>query len=222
MMTAHRTDLLLTMHTAMRSALGPSQWWPGETPFEIALGAILTQNTNWENVQRALDNLRAENLVSAEALHGLAPETMAELIRPAGYYRLKTKRIKNFLAFLAAEADLELSALQAWPTAALRDKLLMVNGIGPETADSILLYALHIPIFVVDAYTARILNRHALIPEDISYNELQDFFMTALPQDTALFNEYHAQLVRVGKQWCKKRSPTCQGCPLQPFLLTCP
>ncbi|MFO7717235.1 MAG: endonuclease III domain-containing protein [Thermodesulfobacteriota bacterium] len=219
-MPGHRTELLLTMHTAMRDVLGPSQWWPGETPFEIALGAILTQNTNWENVQRALDNLRSENLVNASALQALEPEEMAARIRPAGYYRLKTKRIKNFLAFLAAEADLDLSALQNWPTATLRNKLLAVNGIGPETADSILLYALHKPTFVVDAYTARIFNRHGLIPDEISYNELQDFFMTALPQDTALFNEYHAQLVRIGKQWCKKRRPTCQDCPLQPFLPT--
>ncbi|ACV69441.1 endonuclease III domain-containing protein [Desulfohalobium retbaense] len=213
-----RQTYLLNMHAAMLDALGPSHWWPGETPFEIVLGAILTQNTNWENVRRALNALRAQNLLSAPALAALDTEELAALIRPAGYYRVKAGRIKNFLRFFEHEAGFDFTVLQALPTPEIRERLLGVNGIGPETADSIALYALDKPTFVVDTYTARIFGRHGQIPEEISYADLQAYFTEALPEDTALFNEFHAQIVRVGKHWCKKKQPQCHRCPLEPFL----
>jgi endonuclease-3 related protein len=213
-----REALLLDIYAAMSAELGPSGWWPGETPFEIALGAILTQNTAWTNVEKALHNLRTQDLLEARALYELPEATLAELIRPAGFFRIKAKRIRNFLDFLHAACNLDLEELRSRDISALRAQFLEISGIGPETADSILLYALEFPSFVVDAYTARILNRHGLIPEDISYDELRDYFMDVLPEDVPLFNEFHALLVRVGKTWCTKKKPRCTDCPLAPFL----
>ena len=213
-----QADTLLAMYEAMHAALGPSFWWPGDTPFEIAIGAILTQNTNWQNVEKAIANLRKNGFLEAEAMHRLAVPELAELIRPAGYYNIKARRIFNFLHFLRDEAGYDLEALKGRRLKELRPKILGVNGIGPETADSILLYALEFPTFVVDAYTARLMGRHGLAWEDIDYYELQAIFMDALPVDVALYNEYHALIVRVGKDWCKKKSGLCETCPLQPFL----
>lgn len=217
-MAPERKTLLLNYYSAMLEKLGPSNWWPGETIFEIAVGAILTQNTNWKNVERALWNLKTNNLLSPEKLYSLPVENLAEMIRPAGYFRIKASRLKFFLHFLREECRFDLTQLVLKDMSRLRDSLLGVKGIGPETADSILLYALGKPSFVVDAYTRRILNRHMLIPEDVPYEELRCFFMDVLPEDTALFNEYHALLVRVGKSWCKKREGQCSTCPLHPFL----
>jgi len=213
-----QADTILAMYAAMSAALGPSHWWPGDTPFEIVVGAILTQNTNWQNVEKAMANLKARDLLDARAMHDLPLSELAELIRPAGYFNIKARRIANFLQFLREEADYDLESLKTEPLYELRPKVLGVNGIGPETADSILLYALDFPTFVVDAYTARLMDRHGLSYEDIDYHELQAIFMDALPEDVALYNEYHALIVRVGKDWCKKKAGLCDTCPLKPFL----
>ncbi len=214
----NRQTLLLEYFHAMLSELGPSQWWPGETPFEIALGAILTQNTAWSNVEKAMHNLRGMGLLDARALHALSDAELAELIRPAGAFRVKTVRVRNFLRFLDESCALDMGRLGQGDTRRLRTALLQVSGIGPETADSILLYALGHPSFVVDAYTRRILNRHMLVPEDIGYEELREFFMDSLPPDTRLFNEFHALIVRTGKGWCAKKAGKCTSCPLNRFL----
>ncbi|MCJ2163877.1 MULTISPECIES: endonuclease III domain-containing protein [unclassified Pseudodesulfovibrio] len=213
-----RADILMDMFETMKTALGPSHWWPGDTPFEISIGAILTQNTNWQNVEKAIANLKANDLLDAEAMHGLDMTELAELIRPAGYYNIKARRIHHFLEFLRNEVDFDLPALKKHSLYDLRPKVLNINGIGPETADCILLYALGFPTFVVDTYTARLMGRHGLAYEDIDYHGLQTIFMDALPEDVALYNEYHALVVRVGANWCKKKAGLCETCPLQPFL----
>lgn len=212
-----RQTVLLNMFGAMSQALGPSRWWPADTPFEVAVGAVLTQNTNWRNVEKALANLKAAGVFEPRTLHALPDPEMAELIRPAGYFRLKTGRLKNLLAFLARSCDYDITALSGGDMEAARAGFLSVKGIGPETADSILLYALSYPTFVVDAYTARILSRHGLAPEDAPYEELRAFFMDALDPDVRLFNEYHALIVRVGKDWCRRAAGDCDGCPLGGF-----
>ena len=213
-----REALLLDYYQAMLAALGPSAWWPGQTPFEIALGAILTQNTAWTNVEKAIGNLRQAGLLDPAALWDLGESELADLIRPAGFFRVKAARIGNFLHFLRQTCDLDMDGLRDKAVEKLRPALLEVSGIGPETADSILLYALGLPSFVVDAYTRRILSRHGLVPEDIGYEELRDFFMDVLPADPALYNEFHALIVRTGKTWCAKREGKCPQCPLYGFL----
>lgn len=214
-----RLNLLLNIHHAMLATLGPSNWWPGETPFEVAVGAILTQNTNWGNVEKAIANLKNEGALEPKTLYRLPRERLEECLRPAGYFRLKATRLRNFLEFLKDEAGLSMEALVGRDLPGLRERLLAVKGIGPETADSILLYALDAPVFVIDAYTQRIFSRHGLLPEDSDYHEIQSLFMDALPRDAALFNEYHALIVRTAKQWCVKKTPRCDGgCPLAPFL----
>ncbi|MGE4299792.1 MAG: endonuclease III domain-containing protein [Desulfovibrionaceae bacterium] len=213
-----RKTLLLNMYQAMLDALGPSRWWPGETPFEVAVGAILTQNTNWTNVEKAIAALRRDDLLDAARLFAAPTSEVSERIRPAGYFRLKADRLAHFLLFLRNECGFSLDALAEQDTDTLREKLLGVKGIGPETADSILLYSLGKPSFVVDAYTRRILHRHGQLPEDVDYAELRDYFMDVLPDDVALFNEYHALIVRTAKQWCRKREPLCEACPLGRFL----
>ena len=213
-----RRGLLLAYYDAMAEALGPSRWWPGDTPFEIALGAILTQNTAWSNVEKAIANIRAAGLLGARALRDLPVTELEELIRPAGFFRIKAARLRNLLDFLEDACGLDLERLRNADTGALRESLLQASGIGPETADSILLYALGHPTFVVDAYTRRILHRHMIVPEDVGYDELRAIFMDALPPDTALFNEYHALIVRTGKTWCAKKEGKCRTCPLSRFL----
>ena len=208
----------MNMFGTMLNYLGPSNWWPGETPFEIALGAILTQNTNWNNTEKAIWNLRREGLLDAKSLYSLPQERLGQLIRPAGYFRIKADRLKNFLSFLSRECTFDMQQLAEQEMEILRPKLLQVKGIGPETADSILLYALNKPSFVVDAYTHRIFNRHLLVPEDVDYSSLRNFFMDSLSPDVELFNEYHALLVRVGKSWCRKKSGLCEACPLSAYL----
>lgn len=214
----NRRTLFLNMASAMLDALGPSRWWPAETPFEVAVGAVLTQNTNWANVERAIANLKAGGAFDAKSLAALSDEALAERIRPAGYFRLKARRLKNLLTMLVRDCDGDITALGGQDMATVREKLLAVSGVGPETADSILLYALDYPSFVVDAYTARICHRHGLTPEDAGYEELREFFMEGLPEDVALYNEFHALLVRVGNAWCRPRAPKCGECPLERFL----
>ena len=196
---------------------GPQGWWPGETPLEIMVGAVLTQNTNWTNVSKAIDNLKIENLLSFEKLHGLPIEALAEKIKPAGYFNLKAARLKNLLNFIAREYNGSPEEMFAADMYTLREEILTVKGIGPETADSILLYAGGKPVFVVDAYTHRIFARHNIISEEEGYHEIQEYFSLALPDDVALFNEYHALIVRLGKEFCRKSKPLCVQCPLGEF-----
>jgi endonuclease-3 related protein len=192
--------------------LGPQHWWPGETPFEVVVGALLTQNTAWRNVERAIAALERAGALSAEGIAALDEERLAELVRPSGYYRQKAARLKGLVAFIEGEGGLE--ALLARPAPELREALLSVKGVGPETADSIVLYAAGKPAFVVDAYTRRIASRLGLCQPDASYDELQRLFASSLPEDVPLFNEYHALLVALGKDVCLKREPRCDGCPL--------
>ena len=196
---------------------GPQGWWPGETPFEIMVGAVLTQNTNWINVSKAIDNLKKENLLSFEKLHDLPVEALAEKIKPAGYFNLKAARLKNLLNFIAQEYKGSLEDMLAMEINTLREEIITVKGIGPETADSILLYAGGKPVFVVDTYTHRIFARHNIIAEEEGYHEIQEYFVLSLPEDVALFNEYHALIVRTGKEFCKKSKPLCSQCPLGEF-----
>jgi len=204
---------LLAIYHRLLDHFGPQHWWPGDTPFEVLVGAVLTQNTNWTNVSRAIDNLKTAGLLTPETLHELPAAVLAEYIRPSGYYNLKAKRLKNLLALIASHQD-GLDGLFALETDALRQELLTVKGIGPETADSICLYAAEKPLFVVDAYTHRIFSRHDILPEEADYHEIQELFMDSLPADTALYNEYHALIVRLGKEFCKKSKPLCDSCPL--------
>jgi endonuclease-3 related protein len=208
-----RKRILLDLYSRLYEAFGPRHWWPGDSPFEIAVGAILTQNTAWRNVRKAIDNLRTASLLSPNALYHLPIEDLAAVIRPAGYYNIKARRLKHFVEFLFLEngGDLECLLTEALDT--LRNKLLSIKGVGPETADSILLYAGNRPTFVVDAYTRRILFRHRLMPQEASYDEVRFFFMDCLKPDVAMFNEYHALLVYLGHTFCSKRNPKCTECP---------
>lgn len=217
-MTDAGKGLLLDMFQAMSAALGPSRWWPAETPFEVVVGAVLTQNANWRNVEKALANLRREELLDAARLDALPEADLAELIRPAGFFRVKAARLKNLLAWLRAECRFDLERLAGQGLETLRPKLLAVNGVGRETADSILLYALGLPTFVSDAYALRLGARHGLFPDKAKYEQVRGLFMAALPPDPGLFNEYHALIVRTGKTWCAKRAGRCAECPLGPFL----
>jgi endonuclease-3 related protein len=211
-----RAAILHNYYTILLHHLGPSGWWPAQTPFEVAVGAILTQNTAWTNVERAITALKEANVLDPHAMWALPEAVLAELIRPAGYFRVKAKRLRHFLAFLMEHGG-NMEALAELPH--IRQRLLEVRGIGPETADSILLYALGLPFFVVDAYTRRIFHRHGLIPEDISYEELQALFHDALPSDVPLYREFHALIVRTAKTWCRTR-PHCTACPLAELLPT--
>ncbi|MDY6989996.1 MAG: endonuclease III domain-containing protein [Thermodesulfobacteriota bacterium] len=208
-----KKKILLDLYNRLYKAFGPRHWWPGDSPFEVAVGAILTQNTAWRNVEKAIRNLKAANLLSPDALRHLPVEDLAAFIRPAGYYNIKAQRLKHFLDFLFTEDGGNLDRLLAGDLDTVRGKLLSINGVGPETADSILLYAGNKPAFVVDAYTKRILFRHCLIPEEASYDEVRDFFMDCLAPDVAMFNEYHALIVHLGHTFCTKKMPKCAECP---------
>ncbi|MFC1634377.1 endonuclease III domain-containing protein [Planctomycetota bacterium] len=207
------SETLTEIYELLYEAFGPQYWWPGETPFEVTIGAILTQNTSWANVEKAIANLKSASHLTPEGLHRIDASELAELIRPAGYYNLKTKRLKSFIDWLFDNYGGQLTNLEPVATDRLRSELLEVKGIGRETADSILLYALGRPVFVVDTYTARIMIRHGLIEPDADYEQLRDLFESNLPENTQLFNEYHALLVRTGKDFCKPKAK-CPGCPL--------
>jgi endonuclease-3 related protein len=208
-------DRLLVIYERMFAQLGPQHWWPAETPFEVMVGAILTQNTSWKNVERAIDNLKGVGLMSLEALSTLPSGLLAEYIRPAGYYNIKAGRLHNLLTFINEHHGGDLQAFLDHPLPHLREQLLSIKGVGRETADSILLYAANLPVFVVDTYTHRILVRHQVIDEEFGYEAIQELFMDNLACDTRLYNEYHALLVRVGNVYCKKNNPNCAACPLQ-------
>ena len=208
---------LRAFYEALLAAYGPQGWWPGRTRTEIVVGAVLTQNTNWKNVERAIDNLRAADCLDWAALRDVEPARLAELIRPAGYYNLKTRRLKNLVNWLWTEHDGDFDALTRVAPGELREQLLSINGVGPETADSILLYAGGLPTFVVDTYTARVLKRHAWIEPEADYHTIQEHFESGLPPDVPLYNDYHALLVRVGHLHCRK-TPRCETCPLADLL----
>ncbi len=204
------------MYQRLYEHFGPQHWWPARTPFEVAVGAVLTQNTNWANVERAIQNLRAAGVLSAKKMRALPLRRLERLLRPAGYFRVKAKRLRALLDWLIEECGGRLGTLKRRPTKELRESLLAVNGVGPETADSILLYALGRPVFVIDAYTRRVLARHGLAAGDEDYEVLRALFESALPRRVKLYNEYHALLVAVGKYHCGTR-PRCAGCPLERF-----
>jgi endonuclease III related protein len=211
-----------TMHSAnvyrvLFAKLGPQQWWPADSPLEVMVGAMLVQNTAWKNVERAISNLRDAGLLDAHRLAALDEAELAELIRPAGYYRIKAKRLRHLLDFLIDRYDGSIESMAAVPTDVLRAELLDVHGVGPETADSILNYALAKPALVVDAYTHRIWTRHGWIDADSDYHMLQEEVARGLPDDPQIYNEMHALLVHVGHHWCK-RTPKCETCPLKELL----
>jgi endonuclease-3 related protein len=208
------TKKLMQIHDLLLARFGNQKWWPGSGSFETIVGAILTQNTNWGNVEKALNRLKAADSLDADKLHQMDQDVLAELIRPAGYYNIKARRLKNFLNWLYENYDGNLDAIAGMSVYSLREELLSVKGIGKETADSILLYAFDKPVFVVDTYTARVMIRHGLIDQEADYEQLRDLFESNLPADTKLYNDYHALLVQAGKKFCKPK-PKCDGCPLQ-------
>lgn len=198
-------------------AYGPQHWWPGETPFEVMVGAVLVQNTNWKNVERAIDNLQNAQALEPAGLLALTEEELQAAIRPAGYFRIKSRRVRSLVEFYVEHYGGNIERLRAADAADLRRQLLAVHGIGPETADSILLYAAEKPQLVVDAYTLRVYARHGWVPYRTTYHALQEHIGRELPADSQLYNEYHALLVQVGKLHCGKQ-PRCEGCPLQKML----
>jgi endonuclease III related protein len=209
---------LMSYYEAMSGALGPMHWWPAETPFEVIVGAILTQSTAWGNVERAIANLRTARMLTPAAMLRVPLARLAGLVRPSGYFRQKTKKLKAFVRFLQNEHGGSLKRMFHTPTLELREKLLSVHGIGPETADSILLYAGNHPVFVVDAYTHRILGRHGITNGKPDYEKVRAFLEASIPRQPELFNEFHALIVNTGKNWCRKSAPRCEECPLRALL----
>ncbi|MEW5892838.1 MAG: endonuclease III domain-containing protein [Pseudomonadota bacterium] len=214
---SRRPDWLRPYRTLL-AHYGPQHWWPGETPFEVMVGAVLTQNTAWSNVEKAIANLRRARALSCGAILKRSETELAQLIRPAGYFNVKARRLKHLCAFLEAQgvARQPERLRDTGTLAELRHRLLAVHGVGEETADSILLYALNLPSFVVDAYTRRIFGRLGLIAGDETYHRIQAAFEAALPREVALYNEYHALIVQLGKSACRPR-PRCGECPLRRF-----
>ena len=204
---------LLNIYHRLLANFGPQHWWPAEEPFEVIVGAILTQSAAWGNVEKAIANLRAARALSPRTLRQFSLSRLATLVHPCGYYNAKAFKLKSFALWLGNHYDDDLDRLFASNTDDLRQQLLSIHGIGQETADSILLYAANKPIFVIDAYTRRIASRIGLAPEDGSYARCQALFMSNLPQNTALYNEYHALMVSLAKDACRKQ-PRCQKCPL--------
>ncbi len=210
-----RTDSLLKIYKLLYKKFGPRHWWPGDTKLEIIIGAILTQNTAWGNVEKAIKNLKKNDLLKVKKLSRVSRKRLAGLIKPSGYYNIKSQRVKNFLDFLNTSYSGSIKRMFKESAKSLREELLNVKGIGPETADSILLYAGKKPIFVVDAYTKRIFLRHRYIDEDSDYQDVQRLFVKNLPNNVKLFNEYHALIVELGKNLCKSKKPLCNICPMR-------
>ncbi|GAG63839.1 unnamed protein product [marine sediment metagenome] len=209
-----KRDILLKIYNSLFDFFGPLNWWPGDTPFEIMVGAVLTQNTSWSNVEKAINNLKKENLLEPRKLYRTNQEKLAQLIKPSGYYNIKAQRLKNFVNIFVNDFEGSVEKMFSGDGRELRKKLLNVNGIGPETADSILLYAGKKPFFVVDAYTKRIFSRHKLISKDSTYYQIQEFFSQNLDRDVKLFNEFHAQIVMLGRTICTSKNPDCAKCPI--------
>ncbi|HLD40815.1 MAG TPA: endonuclease III domain-containing protein [Candidatus Omnitrophota bacterium] len=211
----HLKEKIGDIYQKLYRSFGPQSWWPGDTPFEVIAGAILTQNTNWQNVAKAIDNLKKAKVLTPKKLHSLPQPRLAELIRPSGYFNIKATRLKEFLNFLFKNYGGSLKKMFSRPLEDLRKEILSVKGIGPETADSILLYAGGLPVFVVDAYTKRIFSRQKLLSEEADYHQVQELFTRSLKRDVRLYNEYHALIVRLGKDFCKKTKPRCEVCPIK-------
>jgi len=209
-----RKSCLFRLYKVLFTHYGPQHWWPGDSPFEIMIGAILTQNTNWSNVEKALANIKAANLMDAHTLYGNRHRIM-KLIRPSGFYRLKSKRLIAFLKFFMDAYEGQTDPMKTRRISDLRQELTAISGIGLETADSIILYALGKPIFVVDTYTRRIGSRHGLYDHDAPYDTIRCLFEESIPEEAPLYNEYHALLVKVGKEYCRKHEPLCDSCPVQ-------
>ncbi len=239
-------SILSTIYQKLREYFGPRGWWPADTPFEVCVGAILTQNTSWNNVVKAIENLRIHNALECKAIYRMNHDELAQMIKPAGYFNVKARRLKNFVNLLEDKygGSLEnMFSLQPIKLIAnrreesvrthcsthdihgsgtahidnakmLRQELLSVNGIGKETADSMILYAAGMPVFVIDVYTRRVLMRHNILHEKADYDEAQALFHDNLQADTSLFNDFHAQLVAVGNRFCRK-TPKCDECPLK-------
>lgn len=205
-------------YNSLFTAMGPQHWWPGRTQFEVIVGAILTQNTAWTNVERAIANLREANLLSAAAIEEVSMRRLERLIRSSGYFRQKARKLKAFAKFLHIQYGGSLKRMLATPTITLREKLMGVFGIGPETADSILLYAGGHPVFVVDAYTKRLLVRHGWIDEKAKYEDVRWIFERQFPGNVRRFNEFHALIVNAGKNYCRTHEPLCGRCPLGRYL----
>jgi len=210
-------DALPRYFEALLSAYGPQHWWPGRSRFEVIAGAILTQNTSWKNVEQAIRNLRRARRLSPKAVLRTPLPRLARLVRPSGTFRQKARTLKAFAAFLARDYQGSLTRMFRTPTASLRERLLALRGVGPETADAILLYAGRRPVFVADAYARRVVERHALLPAGAGYDEVRAAFESALPSDHAVLNEFHALIVHVGKNFCRP-APNCAGCALACFL----
>ncbi len=204
---------LMEIYNLLLSSFGPQNWWPAETELEMMVGAVLTQNTSWNNVEKAILNLKEKSLLSIQNLSQIPSSLLAEYIRPSGYYNLKAKRLKNLINCIVNKYNGDITTLFSLDTETIREELLMVKGIGLETADSIVLYGAERPLFVVDTYTHRIVTRHGLIEEEAGYNDLQSFFMDNLSHDVDLFKEFHALIVKTGKDFCRKK-PSCSECPL--------
>lgn len=209
------SNLFLRVFDRLSAHYGPQNWWPGESNLEIMVGAVLTQNTNWINVEKAIANLKKGEQLSFSCLQSMPVKELAEYIRPAGYYNIKAQRLKNLFQMIADKYEGEISFLFEDSLDGSRENLLRVKGVGPETADAILLYAAKKPAFVIDTYTHRVFSRHQLVEEDTDYYSLQQEFLNSLPDDVSLFNEFHALIVAVAKEFCKKKKPRCSNCPLQ-------
>ena len=208
-----RRKELLKMYELLHEYFGDLHWWPADDSFEVIVGAILTQNTAWTNVEKAIQALRERHLLTPAALFSIPNSELAPIIRSSGYYHLKAERLKTFVRFMIAEYAGNLEAMKMENISKLRGKLLGLKGIGPETADSILLYACEKPVFVIDAYTKRILCRHGMIGKDADYHTTQALFMDNLQPDVTFFNQYHALIVNAGKTFCRKTA-VCADCPL--------
>lgn len=202
----------------MERRYGPTGWWPGESPFEVAVGAILVQYTSWRNVEPAIENLKATGLLSAHAIVESADDALEAAIRPSGTYRLKAQRLRAFCTHLTSRYRGDIGRMARRPKDELREELLGIHGIGKETADDILLYACGHAVFVIDAYTRRIFGRHGHVPLGIKYDDFRSLFERNLELDVTLYREYHALIVHTGKDYCR-RQPKCEGCPLAPTLL---
>lgn len=205
---------LLVIYDRLFAAYGPQHWWPADEPFEVMVGAILTQSASWKNVEKALANLKTAGALSPLALRHAELSELAALIRPSGYYNAKARKLKALAQWLEEFCADDLKKLSAASVTSLRQQLLSVYGVGPETADSIILYVANQPVFVIDAYTRRIISRIGIASEDKGYQAYRELFMENLPPDARLFNEYHALLVRLGKEVCRKK-PLCPGCCLR-------
>ncbi len=204
---------IISIYEGMLHHFGPRGWWPAETSFEVIIGAILTQNTSWSNVEKAIKNMKENNCLDPHALLMMDERLLSQIIKPSGFYKIKASRIKEFINYLFKRHNGDISRMFTMDPDSLRKELLSIRGIGPETADSILLYAGGMPFFVVDSYTKRILSRHGAVEMNASYDRIQSFFHKNLPRDSRLFNEFHALFVATGKYYCRK-NPSCDPCPL--------